>query len=146
MRPKRPSARTLAQLTDAVPHLFYALMALAFLAVVFGSPGFGLLLLIIGACAHVARVGIEAVAGTGVERSVRVPEAINGEIEVKRTRPWPRREPARAAAGAERRASRPERAEPPERVARPRAPRTERPSELDLVSAGAARRRPNRPH
>ena len=46
----------LKKLAGLLAIAFYALMGLAFLAAVFGSPGTGLLFLILGACAHVARV------------------------------------------------------------------------------------------
>jgi hypothetical protein len=48
-----------AKLADSLAIAFYTLMFLAFLAAVFGSPGTGMLLLILGACAHVARVWLE---------------------------------------------------------------------------------------
>jgi hypothetical protein len=50
------------RLAEALPRVFYALAGLAFIATVFGSPGTGLLLLILAGCAHVARVGIESLA------------------------------------------------------------------------------------
>jgi hypothetical protein len=49
----------LTKLAESLAIAFYVLMGLAFLAAVFGSPGTGLLLLILGACAHVARVWLE---------------------------------------------------------------------------------------
>jgi hypothetical protein len=49
----------LAKLAESLAIGFYALMGLAFLTAVLGSPGTGLLLLILGACAHVARVMLE---------------------------------------------------------------------------------------
>jgi hypothetical protein len=49
----------LAKLAESLAIVFYALMGLAFLTAVLGSPGTGLLLLILGSCAHVARVWFE---------------------------------------------------------------------------------------
>jgi hypothetical protein len=49
----------LARLAESLAIGFYVLMGLAFLATVFGSPGTGLLLLILGACAHIVRVWLE---------------------------------------------------------------------------------------
>jgi hypothetical protein len=49
----------LSRLAESLAIAFYVLMFLAFVTAVFGSPGTGLLLLILGACAHVARVWLE---------------------------------------------------------------------------------------
>lgn len=49
----------MAKLAESLAIAFYVLMFLAFLTAVFGSPGTGLLLLVLGACAHVARVWLE---------------------------------------------------------------------------------------
>lgn len=49
----------LTKLAESLAIAFYALMGLALLATLLGSPGTGLLLLILGACAHVARVWFE---------------------------------------------------------------------------------------
>lgn len=57
MQPLDP--RRLAKLAESLAIAFYVLMGLAFLATVFGSPGTGLLLLILGSCAHVLRVWFE---------------------------------------------------------------------------------------
>ncbi len=62
MQPLDP--RRLAKLAESLAIAFYVLMALAFLAAVLGSPGSGLLLLIFGACAHVARVWLEDFSGS----------------------------------------------------------------------------------
>jgi hypothetical protein len=51
--------RRLAKLAESLAIVFYVLMGLAFLTAVLGSPGTGLLLLILGSCAHVARVWFE---------------------------------------------------------------------------------------
>lgn len=48
-----------ARLGEALPLLFYGLIFIAFLCALTGSPGSGLLILILAGCAHVARVGIE---------------------------------------------------------------------------------------
>lgn len=49
----------LPKLAEALAVLFYALMFLALVCAFAGSAGSGFLLLLLGACAHVARVGIE---------------------------------------------------------------------------------------
>jgi len=49
----------LTKLAESIAIAFYVLMGLAFLTTVLGSPGTGLLLLLLGACAHVARVWFE---------------------------------------------------------------------------------------
>lgn len=74
--------RLQAQLLEALPHFFYALMALALLAVLCGSPGFGLFLLVLGGIAHVARVGVEESAREGLEAE----PAPDGEIRIRRAR------------------------------------------------------------
>ena len=51
----------LEKLGEALPILFYALVFIAFLCAIVGSPGSGLLVLILAGCAHVARVGIEGI-------------------------------------------------------------------------------------
>lgn len=74
--------RRLREIAEALTRLFYCLLAVALLAAVFGSPGSGFLLLLLGGCAHVARVGVEGLAGIGIERSR------------PQQRPRPRRRPA----------------------------------------------------
>lgn len=54
----------MTKLADSLAIAFFVLMGLAFLATVFGSPGTGLLLLILGSCAHVARVWLEGLSGS----------------------------------------------------------------------------------
>jgi hypothetical protein len=49
----------LPKLAEALAVLFYVLMLLALVCAFAGSAGSGFLLLLLGACAHVARVGIE---------------------------------------------------------------------------------------
>jgi hypothetical protein len=49
----------LEKLTEALEKAFYVLMLLAFVTAVTGSPGAGLLLLILGAAAQVGRAGLE---------------------------------------------------------------------------------------
>ena len=49
----------LKKLAESLAIAFYVLMGLAFLAAVLGSPGTGLLLLLLGSCAHVVRVWFE---------------------------------------------------------------------------------------
>nr|MBA3866365.1 hypothetical protein [Solirubrobacterales bacterium] len=55
----RPKSDTLERLAELLALLFYALLAVALLAVFTGAAGCGLLLLILGGAAHVARVGVE---------------------------------------------------------------------------------------
>jgi len=50
----------LVKLAEGLGALFYVLMLGALVCAVAGSPGSGLLLLILGSCAHVGRVGAEA--------------------------------------------------------------------------------------
>jgi len=76
------SRHTRAQLVEALPHLFYALLAFALLGVAFDAPGLGLFFLVLGGCAHVARVGVEERPEDAFE-----PEpALNGEIVIRRPR------------------------------------------------------------
>jgi hypothetical protein len=49
----------LPRLAEALAFLFYALMLLALICALTGSAGSGFLLLVLGSCAHVARVGSE---------------------------------------------------------------------------------------
>jgi hypothetical protein len=49
----------LEAIAEALGRLFWCLMAVAFLAAILGSAGTGLLVLILGATAFVARVGLE---------------------------------------------------------------------------------------
>jgi hypothetical protein len=55
-------------LVETLTRLFYCLMAGALFIAVFGSAGFALFLLILGACAHVARVGVEGLLETRPKR------------------------------------------------------------------------------
>lgn len=56
---RTPTPERLRGIAEALTRLFYCLLAVAFLAAVFGSPGRGFLLLVLGGLAHVARVGAE---------------------------------------------------------------------------------------
>jgi hypothetical protein len=56
---RTPTPERLRGVAEALTRLFYCLMAVAFLAAVFGSPGRGFFLLVLGGLAHVARVGAE---------------------------------------------------------------------------------------
>lgn len=49
----------LPRLAEALAVLFYVLMFLALVCALAGSAGSGLILLVLGACAHVCRVGFE---------------------------------------------------------------------------------------
>jgi hypothetical protein len=48
------------KLVDGLATFFYAAMALAFLTALMGSPGWGFLMLLLGACALVVRTPMEA--------------------------------------------------------------------------------------
>lgn len=61
----------LGKLAESLAIAFYTLMFLAFVATVFGSPGTGLLLLILGACAHVLRVWFEDLTAANDRRRAR---------------------------------------------------------------------------
>jgi hypothetical protein len=50
----------LPKLAEALAILFYVLMLLALVCAFAGSAGSGFLLLVLGSCAHVGRVGVEA--------------------------------------------------------------------------------------
>jgi hypothetical protein len=75
----------LAKLAESLAIAFYVLMGLAFLATVFGSPGTGFLLLILGACAHVARVWSEDLGRAQTVR--RPPSARQAHAGQPRRRP-----------------------------------------------------------
>lgn len=68
---KTPSPERLRGVAEALTRLFYCLMAVAFLAAVFGSPGRGFFLLVLGGLTHVARVGAEEM----IELQARKPTA-----------------------------------------------------------------------
>ncbi len=57
----------LKKLAESLAIAFYVLMGLAFLTAVLGSPGTGLLLLILGACAHLVRVWFEDLGRSQVQ-------------------------------------------------------------------------------
>ena len=59
----------MAGIAEALGRLFWCLLVVAFLAAILGSPGTGLLVLVLGAAAFVVRVGLEDFA-----RSRREPE------------------------------------------------------------------------
>lgn len=67
--------KRLTRFAEPLAIAFYVLMFLAFLTAVLGSPGTGLLLLILGSCAHVARVWLEDLSGSPASppRGVRAP-------------------------------------------------------------------------
>ncbi len=58
----------LERMTEPLARLFYALMAVALLVALFGSPGSALLLLLLGAGAHVVRFSIELFVEQGRPR------------------------------------------------------------------------------
>lgn len=53
----------LRRLAEGLALLFYALAFVALLGTLVGEPGIGLVFLLLGACAHVARLGIEDFVG-----------------------------------------------------------------------------------
>jgi hypothetical protein len=57
-----PDLERLASITELLALLFYALMAVALLAVLVGVPVTGLFLLLLGAAVHVVRFSLELVA------------------------------------------------------------------------------------
>lgn len=61
MRPLHHTS--LEELAEILAGLFYLTMAVALLAVFTASPGTAFALLVLGACAHVLRVGVEGVLG-----------------------------------------------------------------------------------
>jgi hypothetical protein len=65
----------------ALGRLFWCLMAVAFFAAILGSPGTGLLVLILGAAAFIGRVGLEDFV-----RSRREPAEPEPKITIHRTR------------------------------------------------------------
>ncbi len=56
---KTPTPERLRGIAEALTRLFYCLLAVAFLAAVFGSTGRAFFLLVLGGLTHVARVGAE---------------------------------------------------------------------------------------
>ncbi|HEX2391359.1 MAG TPA: hypothetical protein VHI77_00415 [Solirubrobacterales bacterium] len=64
MRPlRRLDLKALDELAKILAGTFYAFLAVSLLAVFTASPGTALGLLVLGGCAHVARVGVEGMAG-----------------------------------------------------------------------------------
>jgi multisubunit Na+/H+ antiporter MnhB subunit len=60
-----------ALLIQRLATAFYALVALALFVAVLGAPGIGFVLLVIGACAHVARASLEELAARSTPRAPR---------------------------------------------------------------------------
>jgi hypothetical protein len=83
----------LEKLGEALPILFFALVFIAFLCAVVGSPGSGLLVLILAGAAHVARVGIEGFLEPPAKPAQRPRPA---------SRPRPARPPQRAVSSRSR--------------------------------------------
>ncbi|HXF30180.1 MAG TPA: hypothetical protein VN522_01580 [Solirubrobacterales bacterium] len=91
----------MAGIAEAFGRLFWCLMAVAFLAALFGSAGTGLLVLILGAASFCARVGFEDFvrARRGEEDRSAKPQARSEpepEFTVHRTSRRPRRTRVRA--------------------------------------------------
>ncbi|HEX3734587.1 MAG TPA: hypothetical protein VHU86_05465 [Solirubrobacterales bacterium] len=57
----RITPETLEKRARTLMIAFYVLMLMALVCALLGSPGTAFLLLLLGACAHIVRVGIEAV-------------------------------------------------------------------------------------
>jgi hypothetical protein len=70
----------------AFGRLFWCLMAVAFFAAVLGSAGTGLLVLILGAAAFVARVGFEDFVRSRRDGAGIPPEPAESPITIHRTR------------------------------------------------------------
>jgi hypothetical protein len=68
--------------TDALGRLFWGLMVIAFVAAILGSAGTGLLVLILGAAAFVARAGLEDFIRSRRQSSVPSPDP---QITINRT-------------------------------------------------------------
>lgn len=76
-------------IAEALGRLFWCLVVLAFFAAILGSPGTGLLVLVLGAAAFVARVGLEDFAGARRPREEHA-DARASEIAIAaRRRPGP---------------------------------------------------------
>lgn len=61
---RRSRGTSLEDLAEILAGLFYLTMLVTLLAVFTASPGTAFVLLILGACAHVARVGVEGLASS----------------------------------------------------------------------------------
>ncbi|MBS1885886.1 MAG: hypothetical protein JSU06_01735 [Actinobacteria bacterium] len=78
----------LTGIAEALGRLFWCLMPLAFLAALLGSPGTGLLALILGAAAFVVRAGLEDFVRT---RSAPPKLRLEPEVTIHRAARRPRR-------------------------------------------------------
>jgi hypothetical protein len=58
----RITPETLEKRAKTLTIAFYVLLLMALICALVGSPGSAFLLLLVGACAHILRVGIEALA------------------------------------------------------------------------------------
>ena len=94
--------KRLAKLAESLAITFYVLMFLAFLAAVLGSPGTGLLLLILGACAHVARVWIEDLGDGSASRGRVFGRRVEAALAAADLAPDDRRMRLRARPASER--------------------------------------------
>jgi hypothetical protein len=90
---RRLDRKTLDETAEILAGLFYAFMVVALLAVLTAAPGTALGLLVLGCCAHVARVGVEGwvlireIDRPAVEDSLRRAEAsAPGAPVVRRSR------------------------------------------------------------
>jgi len=89
----------LEKLPDALTLVFYAFMFFALVATLAGAPGFGFLLLIIGAAGHVVRAGLEDFAaqrGEGAEPKIEIRRVSKPRAQSKpkaQSRPRPKARP-----------------------------------------------------
>jgi threonine/homoserine/homoserine lactone efflux protein len=76
-------------IAEALGRFFWCLMAVAFLAAILGSPGTGLLILVLGGAAFCVRVGFEDFVrdrrGAGARPAKRRPTAPDAEITIHRS-------------------------------------------------------------
>jgi hypothetical protein len=75
------------RLAEALAVLFYVLMFLALVCALAGSAGSGFLLLVLGACAHVGRVGFEGAVDERLGKDDRRARTASPTRQVPRSRP-----------------------------------------------------------
>lgn len=101
----------LEKLPDALTLVFYAFMFFALVATLAGAPGFGFLLLIIGAAGHVVRAGLEDFAAQGgkAEPKIKIRRVSKPRAQSKpkaQSRPRPKARPREGSASTRRSAQR----------------------------------------
>jgi hypothetical protein len=79
----------LEEFTGLLPTLFYALLGVSLLALASGSPGSGLVLLVLGGCAHVVRVGTEAAVAQRGSDTYRQAQGYPPAVRARRERVRP---------------------------------------------------------